>query len=128
MAGLTRSSKKVKSVSYAKWGYIFIAPFFITFLVFQLVPLLSTFYNSFFENFRSGLKQVGPNFVGFGNYAKIFADGDLLSYALNTVIIWIMGFIPQILVAMLLAVFFTSYRLKLRGQRFLKRSSICRIL
>ena len=28
-----------KEVSYAKWGYIFIAPFFIAFLIFQLIPL-----------------------------------------------------------------------------------------
>jgi multiple sugar transport system permease protein len=120
MAGLTKSIKKVKSVSYAKWGYIFIAPFFIIFVIFQLVPLLSTFYNSFFENYRSGLDQIGPNFVGLGNYAKLFADGDFLKYALNTIIMWVMGFIPQILIAMLLAVWFTSYRLKLRGQRFFK--------
>jgi multiple sugar transport system permease protein len=58
--------------------------------------------------------------VGLGNYAKLFADGDFLKYALNTIIMWVMGFIPQILIAMLLAVWFTSYRLKLRGQRFFK--------
>ena len=31
--------KKKGSISYAKWGYIFIAPFFIIFAVFQLIPL-----------------------------------------------------------------------------------------
>lgn len=36
-----------KKVSYAKWGYLFILPFFLVFLVFQLVPLVSTFYYSF---------------------------------------------------------------------------------
>ena len=30
--------KKKGSISYAKWGYIFIAPFFIIFAVFQLIP------------------------------------------------------------------------------------------
>jgi multiple sugar transport system permease protein len=109
----------LRSVSYAKWGYIFIAPFFIVFIVFQLIPLLSTFYNSFFENYRVGLQQIGPNFVGFGNYVKAIST-ELPTYALNTVVIWIMGFIPQILVALLLAVMFTSYRLKLKGQRFFK--------
>jgi multiple sugar transport system permease protein len=108
-----------KSVSYAKWGYIFIAPFFIVFIVFQLVPLLSTFYNSFFENYEVGLQHIGPNFVGFGNYAKALST-ELPAFALNTVIIWIMGFIPQILISLLLAVWFTSYRLKLKAQRFFK--------
>ncbi len=108
-----------KSVSYAKWGYIFIAPFFIVFIVFQLIPLLSTFYNSFFENYDVGLQHIGPNFVGFGNYVKAI-ETELPTYALNTVIIWIMGFIPQILISLLLAVWFTSYRLKIKAQRFFK--------
>ena len=47
--------KKKGSISYAKWGYIFIAPFFIIFAVFQLIPLASTIYYSFFEYYRSGL-------------------------------------------------------------------------
>ena len=33
--------KKKKSISYAKWGYIFILPFFITFLIFSSILLLS---------------------------------------------------------------------------------------
>ena len=48
-------TKKKGSISYAKWGYIFIAPFFIIFAVFQLIPLISTIYYSFFEYYRSGL-------------------------------------------------------------------------
>lgn len=112
--------KNIKSVSYSKWGYIFIAPFFIVFIIFQLIPLISTFYNSFFENYRVGLQQIGPNFVGFDNYATIITNGDLPKFALNTVIIWVIGFVPQILVSMLLAVWFTSYRLKLKCQPFFK--------
>lgn len=111
---------KRKSISYAKWGYLFIAPFFVIFLLFQLVPLASTIYNSFFENYRVGLQQIGPNFVGFDNYAAIISNGDVPKYALNTLIIWIMGFIPQIVVALLLSVWFTSYRLKLKCQPFFK--------
>ena len=113
-------AKKIKSVSYAKWGYIFIAPFLIAFTVFQLIPLLSTIYNSFFENYFVGLQQVGPNYVGLDNYVKLISEGELFNSALNTLIIWIMGFLPQILISLLLAVWFTSYRLKLKGQRFFK--------
>ena len=32
----------------------------IAFAVFQLIPLASTVYYSFFEYFRSGLKEIGP--------------------------------------------------------------------
>lgn len=116
---------KRKGISYAKWGYLFIAPFFIIYAIFNLYPLALTIYNSFFENYRSGLKQVGPNFVGLANYVKLFTPDDtgtidILKYAGNTVVLWVGGAIPQILIALLLAIFFTSYRLNIRGQQFFK--------
>lgn len=111
--------KRHNSVSYAKWGYIFIAPFFLAYGVFSLIPLISTFYNSFFENYMVGLMQVGPNFVGFRNYSELFKT-DILVYAKNTMIMWLMGFIPQIVISLLLAAWFTDLRLKIKGQRFFK--------
>ncbi len=114
-----------KGISYAKWGYIFIAPFFLAYALFTFVPQLLTIYNSFFENYREGLSQVGPNFVGLQNYIKLFTPDsngtiDILKYAGNTVILWICGAVPQLIVALLLAIFFTSYRLRIRGQQFFK--------
>ena len=109
-----------KAVSYNKWGYIFLIPFVVVYLIFQLVPLISTIYNSFFENYRSGLTQIGPNFVGLANYAKLFQGVDILIYFKNTMIMWVMGFIPQILVSLLLAAWFSNPSLRLKGQRFFK--------
>ena len=119
------NTPKRKGISYAKWGYLFIAPFFITYAIFNLYPLFLTIYNSFFENYRSGLKQVGPIFVGLANYIKLFtpdANGtiDILKYLGNTIVLWLGGAIPQIVIALLLAIFFTSYRLNIRGQQFFK--------
>ena len=120
-----KASTKRKGISYTKWGYLFIAPFFITYAIFNLYPLFLTIYNSFFENYRSGLKLVGPNFVGLANYIKLFtpdANGiiDIIKYAGNTVVLWLGGAIPQIVIALLLAIFFTSYRLNIKGQQFFK--------
>ena len=84
---------KSKGMSYAKWGYIFLAPFFITFFIFQFWPLATTIYYSFFEYFRSGLKIIGPNFVGLKNYAAMIKE--VPKYFSNTMIMWLMGFIPQ---------------------------------
>ncbi|MDD4007170.1 MAG: sugar ABC transporter permease [Sphaerochaetaceae bacterium] len=109
-----------KSVSYAKWGYFFIAPFFVIYIVFQLIPLISTFYNSFFETYRVGLKQIGPNFVGLENYKTVLTGGNLPKYTANTFILWIMGFIPQMLFAVILSLIFTSSRLNLKGKQFFK--------
>ena len=112
-------TKKKGSISYAKWGYIFIAPFFIIFAVFQLIPLISTIYYSFFEYYRSGLKVIGPNFAGLKNYITLFST-DLPKYFSNTLILWIIGFIPQIAISLLLAAWFTDLRLKLKFQGFFK--------
>ena len=109
-----------KAVSYNKWGYIFLIPFVVVYLIFQLVPLITTIYNSFFENYRSGLTQVGPNFVGFANYAKLYQDGEIWIYFKNTMIMWVMGFVPQILVSLLLGAWFSNPSLRLKGQRFFK--------
>ena len=115
------AKKKVRSVSYAKWGYVFIAPFFIVFALFQLYPLVSTIYYSFFEYFfkQGGLIQVGPKFVGWTNYLYVFSK-DLPRYFGNTIIMWLMGFIPQIVFSLLLAAWFTDNRLKLKCQGFFK--------
>ena len=117
--------KKGRGISYAKWGYIFIAPFFLAYLIFTFTPQVLTIYNSFFENYREGLTQVGPNFVGLKNYVALFTPDstgtvNILKYAANTMILWLGGAIPQIVIALLLAIFFTSYRLKIRGQQFFK--------
>ncbi|MBQ8884341.1 MAG: sugar ABC transporter permease [Oscillospiraceae bacterium] len=107
---------KRKSISYAKWGYIFILPFFAVFAVFTCVPLFSTIYNAFFENYLiQGWMQVGPNYVGLENFESLFAaESDLMKYFGNTFILWILGFIPQIFFSLLFAAWFTDIRLKLK--------------
>ena len=109
-----------KAVRYNKWGYIFLVPFNVVYVIFQLIPLFSTIYNSFFENYMSGLTQVGPNFVGLQNYIKLFEGGDIWIYAKNTMILWIMCFVPQIFLSLLLGAWFSDVRLKLKGSRFFK--------
>ena len=111
--------KKLKSVSYAKWGYVFILPFFLCYFIFSLIPLVDTVRYSFFEYYRSGIKEIGPNFIGMENYASLL-ESDMLKYTGNTMILWLIGFVPQIVVALLLANWFTDIRLKLRGKQFFK--------
>lgn len=115
-----KRQKKGKVVSYNKWGYIFLIPFVLVYIIFQFIPLVTTVVNSFFENYRSGLTQIGPNFIGFKNYAAILQNADLWIYAKNTLIMWVMGFLPQILVSLLLGAWFSNPSLRLKGQRFFK--------
>ena len=120
-----------KTVEYGKYGYIFIAPFFIVYAIFQLYPLLYTIWLSFVENYYRGLTQVGPKFVGLNNYLSVLIDTDsnykvvegakfldtmTIMSIKNTLIIWIFNFVPQILLSLLLASWFTDTTVKLKGQ------------
>ena len=114
-----KNENRIKSVSYAKWGYIFILPFFLSYAIFSLIPLADTVRNSFYEYYAFGLKTVGPNWTGLSNYISLLSS-DLPKYAWNTFVMWILGFVPQIIVALVLASWFTDARLKIRGKQFFK--------
>ena len=211
----TKKTKKKHTVQYDRWGYFFIAPFFLIYVIFSLIPLLTTFVYSFFEYYRIGLDTVGPYFkvykyfegdkeefeweleemplaldtfvaeydgdtltldikdeimdalyevdgtIDYDLYEKdlgkllekdinekksveafvedakamitkeipsfkknisvVFNKNDNMGrYFLNTIIMWILGFIPQILISLLLAVWFTNTELNLKFQRFFK--------
>lgn len=110
---------KRRSISRAKWGYLFILPFFVSFFIFSFIPLVDTVRYSFFEYYRSGLKEIGPRFVGMENYISLL-QSDMLKYAGNTLVLWLIGFIPQIVVALALAQWFADARLAIRGKQFFK--------
>ena len=101
-------------LKYGKWGLIFILPFFIAYGIFNLYPLIMTFYNSFFSKYEDLFDTV-VQFVGFDNYVKVFTEGQILKYFGNTFLLWLLGFIPQILISLLFASWFTDLRLKLKG-------------
>ena len=111
--------KKKKNIDYGKWGLLFILPFFIAYLIFSLIPLIDTVRYSFFEYYRSGIKVVGPNFVGMKNYISLLKS-DMFLYGKNTLILWLIGFVPQIVVALVLACWFTDLRMKIHGKQFFK--------
>lgn len=120
---LDKKGKK-KRVTYDKWGIYFIIPFFAVYLLFTLFPQILTIIYSFFEYYEVGLDPVGPNFIGLQNYVDIFTpfNGtiDILKYFWNTILMWVMGAVPQFAIALLLAVLFTSTRLNIKGQGFFK--------
>ena len=112
--------KRGKVEKYNRWGYIFLIPFIVVYVVFQLIPLISTIYNSFYENYQSGLTQIGPNFIGMENYKHLFSEGYIWAYLKNTMIMWAMGFVPQIIVSLLLGAWFSNTRLNLKASGFFK--------
>jgi ABC transporter, permease protein len=149
------AQKRIKSISYAKYGYIFILPFFLIYLFFQFWPLVNTFIISF-----KGNESTVDDFVGFDNYKTILFSTDydedvslgispklagmeasekaaamkaeqakqalgerhnsfVKSFG-NTIILWLGNFIPQIILSLSLAVWFTDAKLKIPGKGFFK--------
>lgn len=96
---------------YSMYGYLFVAPFFIIFLIFQLYPLVYSVYLGF-TDFAGLGKDVS---FTWENYAELFEDTRFWYSIYNTFLIWIINFIPQIVFAFLFAAIFTSVRLKMRG-------------
>jgi len=109
-----------KSVSYAKYGYIFCIPFVLAFLIFSLYPIIYTALIGF-TDFK-GIGQVEFNFLAnpFQNFEMVLKNPSFQKSLRNTVLIWIINFIPQILLALLLTAWFTSHRRKIKGQGLFK--------
>lgn len=115
-----KKEKKRKNKSYyKKWGYIYMIPFLVGFFVFFFIPLAATVVNSFYEYYMVGLMEVGPNFIGLDNYISLLQT-ELPKYAFNTLILWMGGFIPQIVISLLLASWFTDARLVVHGAKFFR--------
>jgi len=109
-----------KGVSYAKYGYYFSIPFVVAFLIFSLYPLIYTIIIGFTD--LRGIGNTKINFLEnpFQNFQTVLNTQSFKISLFNTALIWIMNFIPQILLALLLTAWFTNRRLKVKGQGLFK--------
>ena len=109
MALKTMSKSKKRDVN--KMGYLFVAPFVITFIVFNIYPVLRTLYLSFTD-----YKGFGePVFVNFDNYIRVFTDKFFWRDLWNTTKIWGVNIILQLGLAFLLIIIFSDIKYKVRG-------------
>ncbi len=93
------------------YGYFFVAPFILGFLLFGLYPVYNTLYLSFTD---ATLMTGTANWVGLKNFTRLFADDFFMTAVRNTWRIWILNFVPQIGLAMLISVWFTNSRLRIK--------------
>ena len=85
-------------------AYTFISPFFILFSIFGLYPIFFTIYLSFFK-----WDALNPmKFVGMKNYELVTSDPTFWISFSNTLIMGLLGTVPQILLALLIAVLLNS--------------------
>ena len=105
--------KRSKLTAYNNWGYFFVAPFVIVFLIFSVYPVLRTLYLSFTD-----LKVVGtPKWIWFDNYKRVFGDKFFWKALGNTMRIWIVNIVLQLGLAFLLMVIFSDVKYKMKGLR-----------
>ncbi|MDD2522617.1 MAG: sugar ABC transporter permease [Anaerolineaceae bacterium] len=101
-----------KKLKHHQYGYLFITPFIIAFLIFSFYPILNTLLLSFTDR---TLMSRTFNITWFRNFQLLFADKTFITAVTNTWELWLMNFIPQMAIAFLLAVWFTDTRLKIKG-------------
>jgi multiple sugar transport system permease protein len=89
----------------------------VAFLIFQLYPIIYTAVIGFTD-----LKGVVPNGIHFlkddifANFKTVLTSNSFQVAFKNTVIMWLCNFVPQILLALLLAAWFTDRRWNIKGQ------------
>lgn len=104
--------KKNKSLIF--W---FMLPTVLSLLIMYVYPVIRTVLMSFFkvESLTASLDKW--QFYGFGNYAKIFGSKSFQVSMQNMLVIWIVGGILTLALAMLFAVILTS---GIRGKKFFR--------
>src|SRR4051794_38235464 len=94
--------------------YAYVAPFFILFGLFGLFPLLYTAWVSLTD--RNLLDPV-THWVGLANYRDLFHDAYFWNAVENTLGIWVLSTVPQLLLALGLAHLLNT---KLRARTFFR--------
>ncbi|MGY1729425.1 carbohydrate ABC transporter permease [Geodermatophilus sp. SYSU D01062] len=92
-----------------RWGYAYVAPFFVLFAAFSLYPFLYTAWISLHEVRLSDID--GAEFVGLGNYTELLQNEFFWNAARNTLTIGILSTVPQLAMALGLA-HLLNYRLR----------------
>lgn len=108
----TQIGKRKKSINdINRWGYVFILPFIIVFLIFSIYPIFKTLYLSF-TNFNG---FANAKFVGIENYSRVIKDTLFWTAFKNTLKIWSINVILQFGLAFLLTIIFSDIKYKVRG-------------
>lgn len=91
----------------ARWCLIFISPWLIGFVIFTLGPMLASLYFSFTRFTLPGI----PEWVGLGNYIKMFTEDDRFSNSMMITFLYAFITVP---VSLVLG-FFLAYLLNIKA-------------
>ena len=112
-ANMTRPSTAgvLARIWKARIVYLFIAPYFVLFIVFQLSPLVWSFVLSFHQ--WTGLGNM--SYVGLQNYRQLFRDELFHRVLWNTLLYWVVNVLTIVPLSLLLASLVNSSWLKHRN-------------
>lgn len=91
-------------------GYLYISPFFILFAVFGLFPILFSFYLGFQK--WNGLGEM--EYIGLQNFKWILSDSLFWTSLSNTLIMWVIGTVPQLIIGIIIAFALNSALIKMK--------------
>jgi len=97
---VTRIKTLAQEIRKGWTGYLFIAPGYIAFIAFMLVPLLFAISLSFYE---SSFNISAREFVGFKQYVRIFNDPVFIKALTNTVAYTLVIVPATVVISMVLA-------------------------
>ncbi len=104
--------KEIKYTKRGNMGYLYILPWILGFLIFQLYPLGASLYYSFTDYNITG----SPIFVGLKNYITIFTKDTLFYVSLGNTLKYVFMSLPmKIITALIVAIILNQ---KLKGIHF----------
>ncbi|HOP24568.1 MAG TPA: sugar ABC transporter permease [Defluviitoga sp.] len=93
-----------------KWGWVFISLSIIFIGLFIFYPLIYSLYLSFFST-----KGAMKNFVGFGNYKRLFQDNYFILSVKNILVILVIQVPIMLFLALIFAFLLNDPKLKFKG-------------
>jgi cellobiose transport system permease protein len=117
-------NNRIRTSRLSRWDlkgspYLYIAPFFLVFGVFGAYPMFRTLYMSFFKWDLVNERTLGHKWIGLANYTHLLHDPYYWNAVRNTVGIFLVATIPQIILALFLA---NALNRPLRARTFLRMS------
>ena len=99
-AAATGVRRRLRRFDVKASPYAYVAPFFVIFIAFGLFPLAYTAYVSLTD--RNLLNPV-THFIGLQNYSQLLHDSYFWNAVENTLGIWVIATIPQLVLALAIA-------------------------
>ncbi|SFD01328.1 cellobiose transport system permease protein, partial [Nocardioides terrae] len=97
--------------------YLYVSPFFVLFAVIGLFPLGYTAYLSLYD--WQPLASHKGAFLGLENYSKVLGDPVFTKALVNTISIFLLSSVPQVIIAVVIAALLDN---RLRGSTLWRMS------